>query len=137
MRISYRLTSSAVLIVYVVGIIYAILFSQTSRLTETAAADGSVTFDRCGVMWEQMSPMKKLTALICGISFLVLLVQGLRNRPVRRWVTVVGLFSLGVTLWYDRWRIENCWIPFSFVAMAAIVLMYVHQLLPRSHIMSN
>jgi hypothetical protein len=51
---------------------------------------------------------------------------------VQRWVTVVGLISLGMILWYERWRIENCWIPFSFVALGTIVLMYVHQLLPRS-----
>jgi len=52
-------------------------------------------------------------------------------------VTVVGLVSLGVTLLYDRWRIENCWTPISFVVLAAIVLMYVHQLLSRRDMMSN
>jgi hypothetical protein len=131
------MTSSAVLIVYVVGIIYGIFFSQTSRPTKTAAADGTVAFDLCGVMWEQMSPMKQLAALGSAISFLVLLVQGLRNRLVQRWVTVVGLVSLGMILWYERWRIENCWTTFSFVALGTIVLMYVHQLLPRRDMMAN
>ena len=111
-------------------------FPHTLRPTETAATDGTVSFDLCN-MWEQMSAMKQLGALLCGASFMVLLVQGLRNRPVRRWVTVVGLVSLGVTLWYDRWRIENCWTPISFVVLAAIVLMYVHQLLSRRDMMSN
>jgi hypothetical protein len=136
MRISYRMTSSAVVAVYVAGIIYSVLFSQTARPTETAATDGAVSFDLCN-MWEQMSAMKQIGALLWGTSFMVLLVQGLRNRPVRRWVTVVGLVSLGVTLWYDRWRVENCWTGFTFVAMAAVIAMYVHQLLPRSHMMSN
>ena len=95
MRISYRITSGAVLAVYVAGIIYSILFPHTSRPTETAAADGTVTFDVCGMMWEQMSAMKQVAALLWGTSFMVLLVQGLRNRPVRRWVTVVGLDNLG------------------------------------------
>src|SRR5262245_15838017 len=98
MRISYRMTSSAVVAVYVAGIVYSLL-PHPSRPPETADADGAVTFDVCGMMWEQMSPMKQVTALLWGTSFMVLLVQGLRNRPVR-WVTVVGLVSLGVTLWY-------------------------------------
>src|SRR5262249_60902489 len=105
MRVSYRMTSGAVLSVYIAGIIYGIFFSQKSRPTETAAADGTVAFDRCGMMWEQMSPTKQLAALVCGPSILGLFIQGLRNRPVPRWVAVAGLTSLAVTLWYDKWRI--------------------------------
>jgi hypothetical protein len=135
MRISYRMTSSAVLAVYVVGIIYSVLFPRHREPTMTAA-DGIVAFDPCVVLWEQMSPVKQLAALLGSGSFLVLLVKGLGNRPVQRWVTVVGLVSLGAMLWYNRWMFENCWTIFSFVTLGAIVLMYVHQLLPRGY-MSN
>src|SRR5262245_13859565 len=72
MRISYRMTSTAVFAVYVAGIIYSILFPHTSRPTETAATDGTVSFDLCN-MWEQMSAMKQLGALLWGTSFMVLL----------------------------------------------------------------
>src|SRR5215831_13441375 len=92
MRISYRMTSSAVVAVYVVGIIYSVLFSQTARPTLTAA-DGIVAFDPCVVMWEQMSPVKQVATLLCGTSFLILIVQRLQNRPVQRWVTVVNLVN--------------------------------------------
>ena len=64
MRISYRMTSSAVVAVYVVGIIYSVLFSQTARPTLTAS-DGIVAFDPCVVMWEQMSTVKQVAALLC------------------------------------------------------------------------
>jgi len=95
-----------------------------------------VAVDR-GATWEQMPPMKKVAGLLCIGSFLILLLQGLRNRRVPRWLTVVGLVSQVAITWYNRWEIENCWTPSSFVSLGAIVLMYVHQLLPRRDMMSN
>jgi len=128
------MTTGAVLIIYAVAMGTA-PFRQ--RLQNTVPPDdGTVTFDLC-YMVPQVPVMVKLTALVCGPSILALFIPGLRNRVVPGWVAVGGLMSLVVTLWYDQWRIEHWWTTFSFVSLGTIVLMCVHQLLPRRDIISD
>ena len=122
MRISYRLTSSLIIVFWILSIVYTAF--QGRGGPQPIGQDGTATFDLCG-MWEQVSPIKQLAVLIAAPSLLAVFVQGLRNRAAPRWVILVALVGLTVSLVYDSWGIENCWTVWSFIELGAVLIMCI------------
>lgn len=75
----------------------------------------------------------RLSVLVWFGSFLVLIVQGLRNRSVPRWVAAVSLIAFGLTTYSKVWREMRCDAPAGIVAFfvwtATVGLMCLHQIL--------
>jgi hypothetical protein len=132
MSISYRWTTIPVLLAFACSAVVHGLI-QSAALTD----DLNPCF-----MWEQMSTMSRLSVLIWFVSFPVLVVQGLRNRPVPWWVAAASLISFGGVLKYEGWRWIACnttrpEIIAELGRAGTVILMSVHQLLGRSHFLSH
>ena len=107
MNVSYRATTSLVVIVYVIATLDSVLFPMATP--PMAVSDNSVTFDLCGARWVvQRSAIERLAALASGASLVFVFIQGLRNRSTPRWVPIVALGSVGVMLGYESVQIRNC-----------------------------
>jgi hypothetical protein len=135
MRISYRLTAIAFLIVYVAPPIIA------SYLPSPADASTHSDWDPCfSVVWEQMPVMAKLSITTLFISFLTVLIQGLRNRPAPRWAPILALLAIGPTINHQLWRVHACYSNVQtatfWISNSAIALLCIHHLLPRRPIPS-
>jgi hypothetical protein len=132
MNVSYRWTAIPVLLAFACSAVVHLLM-QSAALTD----DLNPCF-----MWEQMSAMSRLSVLIWFASFSVLVVQGLRNRPVPWWVAAVSLISFGGVLKYEGWRWVACNTtrPEKIAALGragTVILMSVHQLIGRSDFLSH
>jgi hypothetical protein len=126
-KISYRWSTGAALLSIAMSILTGIFFHRSPESTVAS----TVGWDPC-MMWEQMAVTVRLSALLCFGSFLVLIVQGLRNRSVPRLLSVVGLISFGVVTQHALWREMRCdtqpgQVAF-FIWIAAAVLMCLHQI---------
>ncbi len=75
---------------------------------------------------------KRVVALIYCFAFIVVIIQGLRNRAASRWIATAGVVSTCILLADELWRSQNCWSGLSFLGAALIILMYAHHLLPHS-----
>jgi hypothetical protein len=134
MKISYRVTSIAVVLV-VVGMI-VVPGSMTMRPPTPAriSADGSVSFDPCA-SWEQTGWLIRLSALAWIGTFLPLFVQGLRNRTMPRVVAIVSLIAFGLSLHNQLWRVQRCdsnvGIGLGAAWVVAVGLMCLHHVLQR------
>jgi hypothetical protein len=84
-------------------------------------------------MWEQMSVVSRVSILIWFVSFPVLVVQGLRNRPVPWWVATASLISYGGVLKHEAWRWFACdtrpEIIASLICAGTVILMSIYQVL--------
>ena len=136
MKISYRVTSGSVLIVFILIEAIELLF-QKSPEPKTASTVGEavvVGWNPC-MMGEQLSPIVRLSYLVWFGTFVVVIVQGLRNRPVARWLSIVSLIALGITVNHVRWEWIHCYIRPSLttflVWVFAVTLMCVHQIVQR------
>lgn len=122
MKIGYRVSSGAVLVAWIVE-----MRLPVPRHVQTGG------FDPC-YLWEQMPADEKLAVLVFFPALLVLLVQGLRNRPVPRWLAIAALVALGPVA-KDLIRQQSlCGRQpnFGFYCWAgAVVLMCLHQMLQR------
>jgi hypothetical protein len=97
MWISYRVASVAGVVVCVGT--FAVPESSTVRrgIPIVHNADGTIPFHPC-FMWEQISWTIRLATLVWLVTFVLLLVQGLRNRTLPRAVAVVSLTAFFLTL---------------------------------------
>ena len=78
--------------------------------------------------------IENLSGLICFGSFAILIIQGLRNRAAR-WVAIVGLSALGLTVKYQYWYTSSCYSKpekvLYFIWIATISTMALHQIIQR------
>jgi hypothetical protein len=135
MRISCRFTAIAFLVVYLVPPIIA------SYLPSPADASTPSDWDPCfSVMWEQMPVMAKLSITTLFISFLTVLIQGLRNRPTPRWAPILALLAIGPTINHQLRRVYACYSNVQtatfWISNSALALLCIHHLLPRRPIPS-
>ena len=68
---------------------------------------------------------------------MVLFVQGMRNRPVLRLWPTGNLIAFVVVAHHEYWRVESHCFPVAglvclTIVIAALIIMCVHQLLPRA-----
>lgn len=127
MKIGYRVSSGAVLVAFAADFVVGTWFHGTPPPRATG-------FDPCH-LWVQMGVMEKLSPLVCFVSSVVLLVQGLRNRPAPRWLAVSGLVALPVSVWLSLWRVMPCYggpaKTSFFLCIVALIWMHLHHLLQR------
>lgn len=134
MRISYRAVSSVVVSILVLLLTMEFLLDKLRVPATTVGETGIVQFDTC-VMWEQIPASVRLSTFVwCG-SFLVLLIQGLRNRSAPWWLAVMCLVALGSMLSHDYWRLQHCYTKLGIAGFwiwtSAVSLMCLHQILQR------
>jgi hypothetical protein len=127
MGISYRVTTGLALAILILTPAYNAVFKKAP----TVSSEGEVTFDLCTATWEQMSPIRQIAGLVTLPVLLAVFVQGIRNRSILRVVPIAALVGLIVLVQHDRWRMVNCWTAWSYMELAAIIVMCIHQLLPR------
>lgn len=136
MKVSYRVTSSVFVISYVLVIASQLLVNGL-RGHESATVDevGVAQFDPC-TMWEQMPATVVLSSIVWFVSFVILLVQGLRNRSAPRWLAITCLVALGPTVNHNlSWRLQHCYTKVGrvgfWICVSAVGLMCLHQILQR------
>ena len=83
MRISYRIGTGAALLSFAVSLAIGMLSHKPPQRVTSL----TIAWDPCTMMRGQISAAVRVSALLWLGSFLVLIVQGLRNRSVPRWVT--------------------------------------------------
>lgn len=140
LRISFRITSAAVLVAFAASpIISHIVPVESPAIPQVISPDGTTTisFNPCD-MWEQLAWRTRLSVLFWFGSLLFLIVQGLRNRPVRRWWPVSNLIAYAGVLEHELWSLKHCYSIPGLVSywlfISATIVMCIHQLLPRREI---
>jgi hypothetical protein len=127
MRVQYRYSSGAVLLIIVMPLASALLPIEALHRTESNSTSG--TWNPC-FMWEQVPPLVRISVLVYAVAFIVHLIQGLRNRAAPRWLGIAGLVSLAVTARSQLWRVMGCYSGFDkiafFLYIAFLGLMFLH-----------
>lgn len=105
---------------------------QAPTVADLAA--GAVAFDPCN-MWEQVPAGAKFGTLFWISALAAMLVQGLRNRTVALWVSVLA-FPAGAAMYeHNQWRLYQCYSATSFtwfwIDALAFCLLAAHQVLWR------
>jgi hypothetical protein len=133
MKISFRATSILVVLVSLYVLLPQSLFMRRP-VPSVVSEDGSVTFDVCG-MWEQIGWIYGLAALVWIFTFLILILQGLRNRLVSRTTALVSLAAFGTTFYHQLWRVQHCYSLFGIASFCfwtlAVALMCLYHVLRR------
>jgi hypothetical protein len=134
MRISYRVTSIAVVLV-VVGMFIAPESLMVRPPAPTRAlGEGIISFDPCS-MWEQIGWLIRLAALVWIVTFLPLFLRGLWNRTLPRMVAAISLIAFGLSLRNQVWQVEHCESNVGIGMFAAWViavgLLCIHHVLQR------
>jgi hypothetical protein len=133
-KISYRVTSIAIVLVVVGMIVVPGSMTMRPPAPTRASGDGVVSFDPC-LMWEQLGWLIRLSALVWIGTFLPLFVQGLRNRTMPRVVAVVSLIAFGLSLHNQVWRVQHCGsnvgIGLFAVWVVAVGMMCLHHVFQR------
>jgi len=134
MKISYRTSSIAVIMVFAGMFVVPESLMVRPRIPAGSAIEGGVTFDPC-FMWDQVAWTIRLAFLVWFGTFLPLLVQGLRNRTLPRLMAVVCLIAFGWSLQDQLWRVQHCQSNFGIgvyaVWVATVALMGLHHVLQR------
>jgi hypothetical protein len=134
MRISYRVSSIAVLLVF--GGMFLLPESSMvrPRAHTRSLVDGSASFDPC-FMLEESGWLIRLSVLIWIGTFLYLFVQGFRNRTVPRLVAITSLVAFGLSLHNRFWTVQHCdsnlGIVVFWVWIMAMGLLCVHHIIQR------
>lgn len=133
MKISYRTSSVAVVLVFVGMFAIPESLMMRPRISTVPTSD-FVGFDTC-FMWEQIAWTIRLAALVWFGTFLPLLVQGLRNRTLPRLIAVVCLIAFGWNIQSQLWRVQHCQSNFGIgvyaVWVATVALMCFHHVFQR------
>ena len=134
MRISYRVSSVAVLLVFVGMFLLPESLLVRPRAPAKDVVEGTVGIGPC-TTWEQISGFIRLSALVWLATFLSLFVQGLRNRTVPRMVAIVSLIAFCLGPLDQLGRIQYCeadlGIFIFWVWIAAVALICVHHIIQR------
>jgi hypothetical protein len=78
---------------------------------------------------EQLPENVRLGLLVLFVGFLVCTFRGLWNRPVPRWLGIVGIVGLPIALYQKQQHHRPCEPHFSVgetILWAAMMLMYLH-----------
>ena len=134
MRISYRVSSIAVLLVVVGMFLLPESLMIRPRAPAKAVVEGAVGFDLC-TAWGQSGWLIRLSVLVWIGTFLYLFVEGIRNRTVPRAVAIVSFVAFGLSLHNRLWRVQHCESILGIVAFSvwimAVGLMCVHHIIQR------
>ena len=137
MRVSYRVTSGLVIATYLLLIFSEYLFHPSRPVHDPVAPvkAGAIQFDPCGMWISQMPMTVIIPGLFFSVSMPILLVQGMRNRSVSRWLAVASLISLGPVVNDQLWMVQHCYSTLGVVGFwvcnAAVALMCLHQIVQR------
>ena len=135
MSISYRITSAFVAITYAI-VVASESLSTSSRVPaiRESVESGVVRFDPCQ-MWDQIPATVRASTIAFLGSFLVLFVQGLRNRSAPRWLAIACLVALVPMVNYQLWTVQRCYTKVEalgfWMCISALVLMCLHQIFGR------
>jgi hypothetical protein len=112
MRASDRTVSSIVATIFVLVFAIEFLFDKALVPAKTVAEPGVVQFNVC-TMWEQIPATVRLSTIVSFVTTFVLLVQGLRNRSVPRWLAALCLVAPFPSINHDYWQRQECYTKFS------------------------
>ncbi len=100
----------------------------------TPTPDGAISFDPCFLVG-QVGWLVRLAALSWTVTFLPLLVQGLRNRTLPKTFGILSLIAFVPIVIHGFWRVQNCetnaGVAFSVVQVVTVVVMSLHHIVPR------
>ena len=131
MRISYRVTSMLVVVTYLLVSTIEWVAESPHAASPTVASE----FDPCLMLWEQVPATVRISTLVWFTSFLILLVQGFRNRAVPRWLAIACLIALVPTFHHQLWRVQQCYTKLGavdlWICIGTVCLMCLHQTFQR------
>jgi hypothetical protein len=134
-KISYRITSIAVVLVVVGMIVVPESLMVRPPASTTVLGDGGISFNPCFAMSEHAGWLIRLSALVWIGTFLPLFVQGLRKRTMPRWVAVVSAIAFGLSLHNQLWRVQPCGsnVSIGLFALWVVVvgMMCLHHVIQR------
>jgi hypothetical protein len=133
MKISYRTSSILVLLVLLAAILTPESLTMR-RPVLTRLANGDFPMDFCNTT-EYIGWKYRLAAYVWVVTFLIMIVQGLRKRTVFRLTAMVSLVAFGITLHHELWRVQHCYSNFGIASFCfwtwAVALMCLHHFLQR------
>jgi hypothetical protein len=135
MRMSYRVSSMIVVVTYLLLALMEQVVGSSQPASPTRASESGVeTFNPC-MMWEQIPVTVRVATIVWFPSFLVLLVQGFRNRAVPRWVAAACLITIIPVINHQLWRVQQCYTKLAavdfWICVGTVYLMCLHQLFQR------
>jgi uncharacterized membrane protein YhaH (DUF805 family) len=134
MRISYRVVSAVVLATFLSLYVIGLLFDKALVPAAKVAEPGVVQFNVCN-MWEQIPATVRLSTIVSFVTTLILLVQGLRNRSVPRWLAALCLVAPFPSINHEYWQRQECYTKFGatlfWICVFAVGLMCLHQIFQR------
>ena len=134
MTISYRVTSVIVVVTYLLLALMEQVVGPVPTRLARASESGVETFNPC-MMWEQIPVTVRIATIVWFPSFLVLLVQGFRNRAVPRWVAAACLITIIPVINHQLWRVQRCYTKLAavdfWICVGTVCLMCLHQLFQR------
>src|SRR5690242_20633109 len=107
MRFGYRITSIAVLLVIAMTLSVPRSVVVRTPMDATVSSAGDVYFDPCS-MWEQIAVSVRIATLAWVATFLALLIQGLRNRTLPRFVPLIGVAGFVWSIRGQWWELSHC-----------------------------
>jgi len=141
MKISYRVTSFAVLSLFLAQILAPASFFVKPQPSALSSGDGGASFDFCSA-WEQIGwvihlsvLLIRLSALVWMATFLPLFFQGLRNRTLPRAFAVASLIAVGPFMHNRLWWVQRCessgGVAMFALWVAAVCAASIHHLIQR------
>jgi hypothetical protein len=127
---------------YMLAVVTYLLVSAIEWVAESPHAapptvgsePGVERFDPC-MMWEQVPATVRISTLVWFTSFLILLVQGFRNRAVPRWLAIACLIAVVPTFHHQLWRVQQCYTKLGavdfWICIGTVCLMCLHQAFQR------
>lgn len=130
MTITYRWTSIIALASLVTMFLSPSWLSPPQRSGVTLDSPGVLAWDPCRA-YAQMSASAKGGTFVFLAAFVVLLIQGLRNRQGSRSLAILGLLSTPLLVISDWWRISaGCYSPSALtlntLCLTSAALMFIH-----------
>lgn len=133
MRISYRVSSISVLLIFAGMFLLPESLMVRPRALKSFA-NGAVSFDPC-MMWARIGWLIRVSAFVWLATFLSLFAQGIRNRTVPRVVAIVSLTAFCLGPFNQLWRIQYCEANLTIVVFSvwimAVGLMCIHHIIQR------
>ncbi|HEY6392551.1 MAG TPA: hypothetical protein VIX89_14810 [Bryobacteraceae bacterium] len=134
MKVSYRAMGVMVLAVFLAEILTPEHLLTRPLPAGLSLPPGGVSFDLCAA-WEQIGWICRLSSLVWIVTFIMILVQGLRNRTVGPAIALVSLTTLAITTYYQRWHFQHCYSNIGIASVvlwvSAVSLMCIQQALQR------